>query len=126
MVGVFILGAGNHLSRADALTLGPVATAILHGLFGVVVFQFTVGSVWASAVEYRNAGGRWTDLAFLAPFGVTLAVVVAYFLTVVDPTLGGVAAALWVGVFVFAGALAVTSLAVRVALGYRDGAGASG
>ena len=120
MATVFVLGAGSSLLRADAFTLRSAMLATVTGLFGVVVFQFTVGTAWASAVEYRNAGGRWTDLAFVAPFGVGLVAAAASLSVAPRPTLAAVASALWAGVVVFAVAMAVTSLVVQILVGYRD------
>ncbi|AUV83965.1 hypothetical protein C2R22_11670 [Salinigranum rubrum] len=115
MLAVFLLGAGLSLARNGALTTRTASLALLSGLFGLVVFQFTVGNVWGYAVEYYNAGGRWTDLPFLVPFvaaGLAGAVVALRF----ESLAAGAWTAFWTFVVV-AGLVAITAW---MAVGYRD------
>ncbi|WP_348607801.1 hypothetical protein [Halobaculum rarum] len=117
MLAVFLAGTGLQLAGGAEPFL-----AVLSGLFGLVVFQFTVGNVWASAVEYRNAGGAWSDAPFLAPFALAvLAAAAAYAAT--RSLAGAASAAFWAFVL----ALAATSVVVNLVVGYRrDDADADG
>jgi hypothetical protein len=118
MAGVFLLGTAASLWRADG-TSGPllVLGAVLQGLFGLVIFQFTVGNVWAYAVEYVNAGGQWTDLPFVAPFAVAgLAAVATHRLTT------NLGVAVWAAFWTFAVVAGLVASVVWVAVGYRDSA----
>ena len=115
MLVVFLVGTAVSLLRADAVTAGAVLRAVLAGLFGLVLFQFTVGSVWGYAVEYYNAGGSWTDLPFLTPFvaaGVAGVAVAVRF----DSVGVGAWAAFWVFVIV----AAVVALGAWFVAGYRE------
>lgn len=116
MVAVFLAGTAVSLWRFDE-PLGPLLAfrAVLQGLFGLVVFQFTVGNLWAYAVEYHNAGGEWTDLPFVAPFAIAVLAVVATVLAT-----GDLAAAAWGGFWTFAVVAGLVAVAVWVAVGYRD------
>jgi len=115
MLVVFVAGTGIALLRAGTVTGDTVLRAVLAGLFGLVVFQFTVGNVWGYAVEYYNAGGSWTDLPFLTPFvaagvaGVALGV-----------HTGSVAAAAWVAFWAFVVVAAVVALGAWFVAGYRE------
>jgi hypothetical protein len=125
MLLAFLVGAGFSLARRGSpggIALVDLMSALLIGLFAVVLLQFTVGNVWGYAVEYANAGGSWTDWPFLVPFGAGLLVIVA--VLVVNPgmtTVPVIAAALWSGFWGFVIAAAVVALVVRVSLGYREG-----
>ncbi|MFC7069599.1 hypothetical protein [Halobaculum lipolyticum] len=119
MLAVFVAGAGLSAARNAPFPAGvgiqDLVLFTIEGLFGLVIFQFTVGNVWAAAVEYRNAGGSWRDLPFLAP--VVLAVFAAATLYAVSGNVGVAAsAAFWV----FVGATAVTAVAVNVVVGYTE------
>ncbi|MXR39878.1 hypothetical protein GRX01_00685 [Halobaculum sp. WSA2] len=110
MLVVFLAGTALQLAGG-----AEPFVAVLSGLFGLVVFQFTVGNVWASAVEYRNAGGAWSDAPFLAPFALAgIAAAAAYVLT--RSLAGAASAAFWVFVL----ALAATAVVVNLAVGYRE------
>ena len=98
MLATFLAGA--LLSRFGLVgDGGSPMIAILTGLFAVVLLQFTVGNVWGYAVEYANAGGSWTDLPFLVPFG----------------------AGLWVGFWAFVVVAAVTAVGVWFRTGLAEG-----
>ena len=62
---VFLLGTGASLWRrtGDPTAVGPfvVLLAVTEGLLALVLFRFTVGTVWAYVVEYLNAGGSAGD-----------------------------------------------------------------
>ncbi|WP_049987215.1 hypothetical protein [Halobellus rufus] len=121
-VAAFLLGAVGSIQRSvsgfgDLPSLTPVASvgAVVSGLFAVVVLRFTVGNLWAYAVEYANAGGQWSDLPFLAPIGGGLAgVAVTYAVTT---SLG---AAAWAGFWTFAVVAGVVAVAVSFAAGYEE------
>jgi hypothetical protein len=126
-VAAFLFGAGGSLERtlAGELTRSPAAigaitpfdvvVAVASGLLAVVVLRFTLGNVWAYAVEYANAGGRWSDLAFLLPVcGGVVALAVTY------ATTSNLWAAAWAGFWIFAGLAAVVAVAASVAAGYAD------
>ncbi|WP_313694406.1 hypothetical protein [Halorarum halobium] len=115
MFAVFLVAAGGFLAREGVLTYGSGVTAVLYGLLALVVFQFTVGNVWAYAVEYRNAGGAWSDAPFLVPF-----VVAAGSAATVLVATNSLGAAAWTAFWAFVVAAAVVSLVVWLAVGYRD------
>ena len=77
MLVVFLVGSAGSLHRADTITAGTTFRAVVSGLFGLVLFQFTVGNGWGYAVEYHGTGGEWTDLPFLIPFVVAAVASVA-------------------------------------------------
>ena len=131
-VAAFLFGAVGSIQRAtpgvDGLTGLPVVaitgisllaavTAVVSGLFAVVVLRVTVGSLWGYAVEYTNAGGQWSDRPLLVPVGSGLVAVVATY--AVTERLG---AAAWAGVAAFALAAGVVAVAASFAAGYRDSA----
>lgn len=118
MAGAFLVGAAVSLARADAYSPSAAFLAVLTGLFAVVVFQFTVGNVWAYAVEYVNAGGQWTDPPFLAPFAVA-----AGLGTLTLVTAGDLALAAWVAFWVFVLAAAAVAVGAWVLVGYRESTG---
>jgi hypothetical protein len=118
MLAVFGVGGASTLLRAGAVTDGAVLRAVLSGLLGLVLFQFTVGNVWGYAVEYHNAGGAWTDPPFLAPF---LAAGVGG--TVVAVRTGSAGLGAWVAFWAFVVVAAVVALGAWFVAGYR-GAGA--
>lgn len=120
MLAVFLAAGGLTLARADAVTTTTGFEAVLYGLLAVVLFQFTVGNVWSYAVEYRNAGGRWTDAPFLAPF-----VVAAVAGATVLASSGSLGAAAWTAFWGFVVAAAVTAVVVWLAVGYRDAGGSN-
>lgn len=101
--------------QGESLTVTSVLIAVIGGLTGLLVFQFTVGNVWAYAVEYRNTGGNWTDLPFVAPFGVAAAAAGATYLYT-----SSIAAAGWAAFWTFAVAAAVVALVVWLSVGYRE------
>ena len=118
----FLFGASSTLWRAadgfgELAVLTPLAavTAVASGLFAVVVLRFTVGNLWAYAVEYANAGGQWSDLAFLVPVcGSAAAVLVTYAAN------SNFWAAAWAGFWIFAALAAVVAVVVSFASGYAD------
>jgi len=115
MLAVFVVGTSVSLLRAGTATGGTVMRAVIAGLFGLLVFQFTVGNVWGYAVEYHNAGGSWTDLPFLTPFvtaGVAGVATAVY--------TGNVGAGAGVAFWVFVAVAAVVALAASFAVGYRE------
>ena len=114
MLIVFVLGTGVSLFRAGSYAFADWFEAVVAGLFVLVLFQFTVGNLWGYAVEYRNAGGRWTDSVFLAPFAVATLVAVG-----VASTTGEVWTGVWVGFWVFVVAAGVVAAATWFAVGYR-------
>ncbi|WP_251329560.1 hypothetical protein [Haloplanus pelagicus] len=115
MVLVLVAGMGVSLSRAGTVTTRTAVGALVSGLFGLVIFQFTVGNVWGYAVEYHNAGGSWTDLPFLTPFGLAgLAGVVAGVWS------GRAGLALWVAFWIFVIVAAAVAVGVWVLAGYRN------
>jgi len=116
MVVVLLTGTGVSLLRADAVTQRAAFRALLSGLVGLVLFQFTVGNVWGYAVEYHNAGGEWTDLPFLTPFVLAgLAGVAAAVRT------GSVGLGAWVAFWVFVFVAAAVALGAWLLTGYREG-----
>ena len=114
MLAVFAVGTSISLLRAGTVTVETGLRAVLSGLLGLVVFQFTVGNVWGYAVEYHNAGGEWTDLPFLAPFvtagvaGVGVAV-----------RTGSAGLGAWVAFWAFVVVAAVVALGAWIVAGYR-------
>jgi hypothetical protein len=118
MLVVLVAGTGVSLWRTDALTAVTAVRALVAGLFGLVLFQFTVGNVWGYAVEYHNAGGSWTDPPFLAPF--VLAGVGGGVAAVVE---GSVAVGAWVAFWLFVVAAAAVTAGAWLVVGYRDAAG---
>ncbi|MFC6824457.1 hypothetical protein [Halopelagius fulvigenes] len=115
MLAVFLVGTAWTLRDVTPLSLSAVLVASFHGLLWLLGFQVTVGMLWAYAVEYYNAGGKWTDLPFVLPFGVALVVGVAVGV-VFESGGGAVGAAFWTFVVV-AGLVAVV---VWVRVGYRE------
>ncbi|SDM21638.1 hypothetical protein SAMN04487949_1305 [Halogranum gelatinilyticum] len=115
MVAVFVLGSGLSLFRAGDYAVAALFEAVVSGLFAVVVFQFTVGNLWGYAVEYRNAGGRWTDPVFVAPFAVALALAALVAVWTGEPVSGA-----WAGFWVFAVAAALLAVGVSFVAGYRN------
>ncbi|WP_338741363.1 hypothetical protein [Haloplanus salilacus] len=115
MVLVFLVGTTVVLLRTGSITTRSVLSAVVSGLFGLLVFQFTAGSVWGYAVEYHNTGGEWTDLPFLLPFAAAgLAGVV------VGVRSGSVGAAAWTAFWAFVVVAAVVAVGAWVAAGYRQ------
>jgi hypothetical protein len=114
MLTVFLLGTGISLFRAGSYASEAWFEAVVSGLFALVVFQFTVGNVWGYAVEYRNAGGRWSDSVFVAPFAVATLAAVALAVST-----GDVWAGVWLGFWVFVVAAGVVAAGVWFAVGYR-------
>lgn len=114
MLAVFAVGAGSSLLRTGSVTVEAGFRAVLSGLFAVVVFQFTVGNVWSYAVEYHNAGGRWTDAPFLAPFAVATVTGVA-----LGVRSGNAALAAWTAFWAFVVAAALVAVGVWFFVGYR-------
>ncbi|WP_396612112.1 hypothetical protein ACH9L7_02170 [Haloferax sp. S1W] len=113
---VFAAGTAWSL-RGKPLELSTVLIAVAGGLFGAVVFQFTVGSVWAYIVEYANAGGKWTDGPFLVPFGIGLTTgAVTY---VYEASVG---AAAWAGFWAFVVSAAALAIIAQFYAGYRESA----
>ncbi|ELZ78438.1 hypothetical protein C455_12163 [Haloferax larsenii JCM 13917] len=111
---VFVAGTAWSL-RGQPLGLSSILIAVTGGLLGAVVFQFTVGSVWAYIVEYANAGGRWTDGPFLAPFTIGIATgAVTY---VYDASVG---AAAWAAFWSFAVSAAALAVIAQFYAGYRE------
>jgi hypothetical protein len=115
MVVVFVAGTTTYLLDANSATGGTGVRAVVSGLFALVVFQFTVGNVWGYAVEYHNAGGRWTDLPFLMPF-VTAAVAGV----VAGVYAGSVLAGAWAAFWVFVLVAAVVAVGTWVVAGYTE------
>ena len=115
MVAAFVVGSGLSLFRAGDYAFGALFEAVVSGLFAVVVFQFTVGNLWGYAVEYRNAGGRWTDPVFVAPFAVALVLA-----ALVAVWTGEAVAGAWAGFWVFAVAAALLAVSVSFVAGYRN------
>lgn len=118
MLVVFLVGSAGSLHRADTITAGTTLRAVLSGLFGLVLFQFTVGNGWGYAVEYHDTGGEWTDLPFLIPLVVAAVAGVAVTTQIESVGLGA-----WGAFWAFVVVAAVVALGVRIAAGYR-GAGA--
>ena len=122
MALTFLFGLGSSLAQAEQVAVNNVMLAVASGLLAVVVLQFTVGNVWAYAVEYANAGGSWTDAPFLVPFGVATLVAVGVLLVNGGPSTASVVwAALWSAFWGFVVAAAVVALVVRFYSGYRAG-----
>ena len=115
MLAVFLVGFAASVWRDDPGSGPELLVPVLNGLFAVVVFQFTVGTVRAYAVEYRNAGGQWRDLPFLAPVVAAALSGVAVLAATNSP---GTAA--WSAFWAFVVVAAVTAVVVRVVVGYRD------
>ena len=115
MLAVFAVGTSISLLRAGIVTVETALRAVLSGLLGLVVFQFTVGNVWGYAVEYHNAGGAWTDPPFLAPF-------VAAGVAGVAVRTGSAGLGAWVAFWAFVVVAAVVALGAWFVAGYR-GAG---
>ncbi|MFB6196317.1 MAG: hypothetical protein ABEI80_09105 [Haloplanus sp.] len=113
---VFVVGTSMTLQRAGSVTGDAVVRAVLSGLLGLVIFQFTVGNVWGYAVEYHNAGGSWTDLPFLTPFAVAGVAGVA---TAVYT--GSVGVGAWVAFWAFVVVAAVVALGAWFVAGYHEG-----
>jgi hypothetical protein len=117
MVAVLLVGTGVSLWRAGTVTQRTAFRALLSGLFGLVLFQFSVGNVWGYAVEYHNAGGEWTDRPFLTPF--VLAGVAGVAAGVLR---GSVGLGVWVAFWAFVVVAAAVALGAWVLAGYREGA----
>lgn len=118
LVVVFLVGAAWSLSEtADPFSLPAVVFSVVAGLVWAVVFQFTVGLPWAYAVEYRKAGGSWTDPPFVAPFAVALVAGVAVGVGAEDIGSGA-----WAAFWTFVVTAAVVAVVVWFALGYRESA----
>ena len=118
----FLVGFGFSLAQVEQVAVNNAMLAVVSGLLAVVVLQFTVGNVWAYAVEYANAGGSWTDAPFLVPFGVATLVAVGVLLVNGGPSTASVVwAALWSAFWGFVVAAAVVALVVRFYSGYRAG-----
>ncbi len=119
MLAVFVAGAGLSAARNAPFPAGvgvpELVLFTIEGLFGLVIFQFTVGNVWAAAVEYRNAGGSWRDLPFLAPVGLAGAAGATLY-----AASGNVGVAASVAFWVFVGATGVIAVAVNVVVGYTE------
>ncbi|WP_251341361.1 hypothetical protein [Haloplanus halophilus] len=115
MVLVLLAGTGVSLSRAGTVTGETLLRALLSGLVGLVLFQFTVGNVWGYAVEYYNAGGSWTDLPFLTPFGLAAVAGVA-----AGVRTGSVGVGAWVAFWVFVLVAAAVALGTWLLVGYRE------
>jgi hypothetical protein len=115
MLVVFAVGTSISLLRAGTATVETTLRAVLAGLLGLVVFQFTVGNVWGYAVEYHNAGGEWTDPPFLAPF---VAAGVAGGGVAVRTGSAGLGA--WVAFWAFVVVAAVVALGAWFVAGYRE------
>jgi hypothetical protein len=118
MIAVLAAGAGVSLARAGAVTGRTAMRALLSGLFGLVLFQFTVGNVWGYAVEYRNSGGEWTDRPFLTPF--VLAVVAG---VSAGFARGSVALGAWVAFWTFVVVAAAVALGTWMVAGYHEAGG---
>ena len=88
-------------------------TTVVSGLLTVVVVRFTVGNLWGYAVEYANAGGRWSDLPFLASVGGGVAAVTATY--AVTRSLG---AAAWAGFWMLV--ILAGVVAASFAAGYQE------
>lgn len=117
----FLVGFGFSLAEVEQIAVNNAMFAVISGLVAVVVLQFTVGNVWAYAVEYANAGGSWTDTPFVLPFVVAGLVAVTVLLVTAGPTTAAVLwAALWSGFWGFVATAAVVALTVRVYTGYRE------
>jgi hypothetical protein len=115
MLVVFVAGTGVALLRIGTVTSDSALRAVLAGLFGLVIFQFTIGNVWGYAVEYHNAGGSWTDVPFLTPFvAAGVAGVAAGVYT------GSVGVGLWVAFWAFVIVAAGVAVAAWVVAGYRE------
>lgn len=114
MVVVFLVGTAVVLLRVERLTTRSVLGAVLSGLFGLFVFQLTLGSVWGYAVEYHNAGGEWTDLPFLTPF-----VVAGLAGVVVGVSSGSVGVAAWTAFWAFVVVAALVAVVAWIVAGYR-------
>ncbi|QLG64012.1 hypothetical protein HUG12_07000 [Halorarum salinum] len=115
MLALFLVAGGLSLARAESPTAGAAFTAGLYSLLAVVLFRFTAGNVWRYAVEYRDAGGAWSDLPFLAPFVVAAAVGAAVLLPG-----GSLGSAAWAAFWGFVVAAGLASAAVWLAVGYRE------
>jgi hypothetical protein len=115
LLAVFAVGTAVALLRTGSITTRSVLRAVLSALFGLVVFQFTVGSVWGYAVEYHNTGGSWTDVPFLTPFAVACLAGV-----VVGIRSGSAGLAAWTGFWAFVVVAAVVAVGAWVAAGYRQ------
>ena len=117
----FLVGVGFSLGQVEQVAVNNAMLAVLSGLLAVVVLQFTVGNVWAYAVEYANAGGSWTDAPFVLPFVVAGLVAVTMLLVNGGPTKVAVVwAALWSAFWGFVVTAAVVALVVRFYTGYRQ------
>ncbi|SFG46714.1 hypothetical protein SAMN04488063_2143 [Halopelagius inordinatus] len=118
LVAVFLVGTAWSLSEtADPFSLPAVVFGVFYGLLWAVGFQFTVGILWAYAVEYHNAGGSWTDLPFVAPFAVALVAGVAVGVAFEDVGVGA-----WAAFWTFVVAAAAVAVAVWIRVGYRESA----
>jgi len=115
MLVVLLAGIAVSLSQSNELTGGAVLQAVLSGLLGLVLFQFTVGNVWGYAVEYHNTGGSWTDWPFLFPF-VSAAVGGA----AVGVWFGSAALGAWVAFWVFVVVAGVVAVGSWLVVGYRE------
>jgi hypothetical protein len=115
MLVVFVVGTSAALLRTGTVTGDTVFRAVLSGLFGLVVFQFTVGNVWGYAVEYYNTGGSWADVPFLTPF---VAAGVAGVATGVAT--GSIGVGLWVAFWAFVIVAALVAVGAWFVAGYRE------
>jgi hypothetical protein len=118
---VFLLGTGASLWRrtGDPTAVGPfvVLLAVTEGLLALVLFRFTVGTVWAYVVEYLNAGGSAAGAPVLLPFAAAGAVGVA-------AGFGeGVAAGAWAAFWAFVVVAGLVTVGAWVRVGYREAGG---
>jgi hypothetical protein len=109
----FVAGVAAALWRSDA-ALGPLvaASAVVQGLFAVVLVRVTAEGAWDYVAEYRRAGGRVTDAPVAGPVAVGLGAGVG-----VGAAGVGVGAAAWAAVLAFGVAVVVTALVAQVARG---------
>lgn len=120
MLATFLAGA--LLSRFGLVgDGGSPMVAVLTGLFAVVLLQFTVGNVWGYAVEYANAGGSWTDLPFLVPFGAGLLATGTVVVAELPFEPADLATGLWAGFWAFVVVAAVTAIGVWFRTGLAEG-----
>jgi hypothetical protein len=121
LVAVFLVGAGvAFVDAGAALSVGSALYATLEGVLWAVAFQFTVGTVWSYAAEYRRAGGDWTDALFAAPVVVAVVAGVAAGWVAGGDWTRTAAVAAWAAFWAFVVAAGLLAVGVRVALGYRE------
>lgn len=117
---VFLAGAGFSLVREAVIDLGSVIGALLLGVMAVFLFHVVIG-LWEFTQEYRRAGGKWTDMAFLVPVAVGLTVAAGVVVDSRPFELLDLWTGFWAGFWAFVFAAGAAAVVVWMRLGFREG-----